>query len=343
MSLTELTRQLLSGEHLTEQQAAAAALAILREEASPVQVAAFLTALQMRGETVNELVGFAEVLRNLAEPFQAPPGVVLDTCGTGGDHSGTFNISTAVAFVVAGAGVKVAKHGNRSVTSKCGSADVLVGLGMRIDSTTQLMERALREIGICFLFAPQYHKAMRAVASIRPQLGFRTIFNMLGPLINPARATHQLIGVFSARCAELYTSALVRLGTRRALVVHGSDGLDEISTTAPTYVAEVRDGHVNVSVVTPEDFGFTRVRMEALHGGTAEENAATIIEVLSGAEGPKTDIVLLNAGAALYVAEQADSIEEGIAAARESIRSGAALAKLHQLRELMNTEEGPSQ
>jgi anthranilate phosphoribosyltransferase len=334
MTLTELTHKVLQGSALTQDEAAQAATSILEGKASPMQVAAFLTALRARGETIEELVGFATVLRKLAEPFEAPDGVVLDTCGTGGDHSGTFNISTAVAFVVAGAGVRVAKHGNRSVTSRCGSADVLQELGVRIDCPRAVMERALREIGICFLFAPHYHKAMKAVAEVRRELGFRTIFNMLGPLLNPAKASHQLIGVFNRECVSLHAEALRRLGSKRALVVHGADGLDEISICDVTYAAELRNGRIEELELRPESFGISRAEMSALHGGDARENAQIILEILEGAEGPRTDIVLLNAGAAIYVAEQAQDIAQGIAAARAAIRSGAAKTKLMQLREL---------
>lgn len=323
---------------LTSVDAARAARCILNQEGTPVQVAAFLTALRARGETAEELLGFALALRELAEPFQAPEGIVLDTCGTGGDHSGTFNISTAVAFVVAGAGVRVAKHGNRSITSRCGSADVLQELGVRIDCPKEIMEEALREIGICFLFAPQYHKAMRAVAEIRRELGFRTIFNMLGPLLNPARASHQLIGVFCDSCVRMHAEALQRLGSKRALVVHGADGLDEISTCAATHAAELINGEIREFELTPEEFGFQRCKLEDLHGGSAAENAAAILRIFDGEVGPKTDIVLLNAGAALYIAERAESISEGIELARQVIREGRPKEKLAQLQALTSRE-----
>ncbi|MCX7625307.1 MAG: anthranilate phosphoribosyltransferase, partial [Candidatus Sumerlaeaceae bacterium] len=290
------------------------------------------------GETAEELLGFALAFRELAEPFAAPEGVILDTCGTGGDHSGTFNISTAVAFVVAGAGVRVAKHGNRSITSKCGSADVLQELGVRIDCPKAVMEKALEEIGICFLFAPQYHQAMRAVAEIRRELGFRTIFNMLGPLLNPARASHQLIGVFCDTCVRMHAQALQQLGSKRALVVHGTDGLDEISTCATTHAAELSGGEIRDFALTPEEFGFERRKLEDLRGGSAAENAAAILQILDGEPGPRTDIVLLNAGAALYVAERAQSIAEGIELAREVLRGGKAKEKLAQLQALTAKE-----
>ncbi|MGB9691620.1 MAG: anthranilate phosphoribosyltransferase [Candidatus Sumerlaeaceae bacterium] len=339
MTLTELTRHVIAGKHLGTQEAETAAHVILGGEASPIQIAAFLTALHARGETPEELVGFAKVLRALAEPFDAPNDMILDTCGTGGDHSGTFNISTAVAFVVAGAGVRVAKHGNRSVTSRCGSADVLQELGVNIDCSRAVMERALREVGICFLFAPAYHKAMRVVAEIRRELGFRTIFNMLGPLLNPARASHQLIGVFSQACVEMHAQALKQLGSKHALVVHGNDGLDEISTCDVTFAAELRGDKIEPMVLKPEDFGFARATHEQLKGGSAQENAADILAILGGHEGPKMDIVVLNAGAALYVAEKVNSIGAGIELAREAVRSGAALRKLEKLRKVASGEE----
>lgn len=342
MTLTELTRHILAGKQLDAHEAEAAASAILAGGASPVQIAAFLTALHARGETADELVGFARVLRSLAEPFETPDDIILDTCGTGGDHRGTFNISTAVAFIVAGAGVRVAKHGNRSVTSMCGSADVLQELGVRIDCPRATMERALREVGICFLFAPAYHKTMRAVAEIRRELGFRTIFNMLGPLLNPARATHQLIGVFSKECMGMHAEALKQLGAQRAMVVHGNDGLDEISTCDVTFAAELQGSEIEHRIIKPEDFGFSRVSHDALKGGSAKENAADIVAILEGREGPKTDIVLLNAGAALYVAEKSDCIESGIELARRAILSGAAREKLEQLRKLTAEEENPN-
>lgn len=333
MTIRELTAKLLAGEPLTQEDAARAAHAILEESVTPVQVAAFLTALRARGESAETLVGFARVMSLLAEPFQAPEGIILDTCGTGGDHSGTFNISTATAFVVAGAGVRVAKHGNRSVTSQCGSADVLRELGVAIDSPRELMEQALRQIGICFLFAPQYHKAMKVVAEIRRELGFRTIFNMLGPLLNPARATHQIVGVFNDHCFELYVNALKQLGRQRALVVHGSDGLDEITTTGATHVAELNGDAVSYYELTPEQYGFPRASLSDLRGGSAVENARIVMEILEGNSGPRTDVVLFNAGAALYIASACESIAEGIKLARRSLASGAARAKLEQLRQ----------
>ena len=328
MSLTELTRQLLSGEHLTEQQAAAAALAILREEASPVQVAAFLTALQMRGETVNELVGFAEVLRNLAEPFQAPPGVVLDTCGTGGDHSGTFNISTAVAFVVAGAGVKVAKHGNRAASSKSGAADVLQALGVKIGLTSAEVSACVAKAGFAFMLAPAHHPAMRHVGPVRTELGTRTIFNILGPLSNPAGVKRLLVGVFARSWLEPIAETLRDLGTECAWVIHGSDGLDEITTTGPTYVAELKNGAIRTFEINPEDAGLPLSDPDALKGGEPGQNAAALIAVVEGAKNAYRDIAIINAAAALVVAGKAETIKTGAEMAAAALDSGKVKAVL---------------
>jgi anthranilate phosphoribosyltransferase len=332
--LQELTRKLVEGAAAQTDEIERAAQTIMAGEAPPALVGAFLAALEIRGVGVRELTAFARVLRAHASPFRRPEGTTLDTCGTGGDHSGSFNISTAAALIAAGAGVRVAKHGNRSMTSKCGSADVLAALGVAIDTEAGVMERALAEAGICFLFAQHYHTSMRHVAPVRRDLGFRTIFNRLGPLSNPAGATHQLLGVFSAGLARTMAEALRELGSHRALVVHGRDGLDEITTTGPTLVCELRGGEVREYEVTPEDFGLPRVERAALAGGTAEQNAAIVLAVLEGRAGPPLDIALLNAGAAIYAADQAESIAEGIARARQSVSSGAALAKLEHLKKI---------
>jgi anthranilate phosphoribosyltransferase len=336
MSIVPLTRKLLERKHLTREEASAAAEEIFQEQVTPVQIASFLTALHAQGETTEAIVGFAEVLRQMAEPFHAPEGTIIDTCGTGGDHSGTFNISTAVAFVVAGCGVRVAKHGNRSVTSQCGSADVLAQLGVRIDAPPHIMERALEQIGICFLFAPLYHKAMRVVASIRRELGFRTIFNLLGPVLNPAQVSHQLVGVYSLSGAEMIARALSQLGTQRALAIYSSDGLDEISTVADAHGIELRDGTLTSLTISARHFGLQCPDASALRGGSLEDNAKIIRDILSGERGPRRDIVLLNAGAALYVSGAADSIGQGIELAADSISQGRALEKLRGLIEITN-------
>src|SRR6202521_5738943 len=315
---------------------------VLTGQCSDAQIAALLVALHMKGETVEEIVGFAEAIRAAAVPLKLHSDSVLDasdtgrdalvdTCGTGGDASGTFNISTATAFVVAGAGVRVAKHGNRSVTSKCGSADVMEELGVNINLPAAQIAACLEEVGIAFLFAPAMHSAMKHVQTARRELHLRTVFNLLGPLTNPARATCQVVGVYSADLVEKLAEALSMLGLRRALVVHGLDGLDEITITGPTRVAEVREGSVRSYEVEPEEFGMTRATLQEIAGGDAPENAAIIRAVLDGEKSPRRDVVLLNAAAALVAAGKADRIAESIPIAAQSIDSGAAADKLAAL------------
>lgn len=327
-------KKLLDGEELTANEIGAVAEQMMEGEATPVLISSFLTALRMRGDRADDILAFARVLRSRAVAFHRDEGIVLDTCGTGGDHSGSFNISTAAALIAAGAGVKVAKHGNRSMTSKCGSADVLAALGVCTDCPTKVMEQALREAGICFLFAQQYHQSMRHVGPVRRELGFRTIFNLLGPLANPARAAHQLIGVFAPSVVDIHASVLARLGAKHALVVHGSDGLDEITTTGPTHVAEVRDGDIRKMQISPTDYGIPLAKSQDLMGGDPPENARIIGDILDGKPGPRSDIALLNAGAAIFVADGADSIAAGIEAARKSVASGSAREKLRMLRQI---------
>jgi anthranilate phosphoribosyltransferase len=332
--LQELTRRLVEGVAPAAEDFDRAAETIMAGEAPPALIGAFLAALEIRGVGARELAAFARVLRSQAEPFRRPDGTVLDTCGTGGDHSGSFNISTAAAFIAAGAGVRVAKHGNRSMTSKCGSADVLTALGVAVDAETSVMEHALAEAGICFLFAQHYHTSMRHVAPVRRDLAFRTIFNRLGPLSNPAGATHQLLGVFAADLARTMAEVLRELGSQRALIVHGTDGLDEVTTTAPTLVCELNGGNIREYEVTPEDFGLRRTQRAELAGGTPDENAAIILGVLEGRPGAPLDVALLNAGAAIYAAGQAESIGAGLEQARASVHSGAARTKLEQLKSI---------
>jgi anthranilate phosphoribosyltransferase len=334
--IASLTAKLVAGERLNPDELERAAEQIFAGGGSEIQVASFLTALAARGETIEELTAFATVMRRRSLVFKREPGIVLDTCGTGGDHSGTFNISTAAAFVAAAAGVRVAKHGNRSMTSKCGSADVLHELGIQTDCEPAVMERSLDEIGICFLFAQKYHQSMRNVAVVRRELGFRTIFNLLGPLANPASATHQLIGVFRKELVETHAEVLRRLGIARAMVVHGEDGLDEITICGKTHIAELVDGKIVQMTITPGLYGIAASPKNSLQGGDAAENARITMEILQGNPGPKSDVVILNAGAAIYIAEQAANMEEGIARAREILASGAALEKLNQLRALTN-------
>jgi anthranilate phosphoribosyltransferase len=329
-------------QSLSREEAHAVMTEILTGQCSDAQIAALLVALHMKGETVEEIVGFAEAIRAAAVPLKLHGDSVLDasdterdalvdTCGTGGDASGTFNISTAAAFVVAGAGVHVAKHGNRSVTSKCGSADVMEALGVNIQLPPALIAACLEQVGIAFFFAPAMHSAMKHVQTARRELHLRTVFNLLGPLTNPARATCQVIGVYSADLVERLAEALSMLGLRRALVVHGSDGLDEITITASTRIAEVRDGQVRSYEVTPEEFGLRRATLDEISGGDAARNATLIREVLAGKKSARRDIVLLNAAAALVAAGRADHLRDALPLAAQAIDSGAALAKLQAL------------
>jgi anthranilate phosphoribosyltransferase len=315
---------------------------ILRGAATDAQIGALLVALHMRGETVDEIVGFAEAIRAAATPLPRRRDSVLDasgtgrdalidTCGTGGDASGTFNVSTATAFVVAGAGVRVAKHGNRSVSSKCGSADVMEALGVNVNLPAERVAQALDEVGIAFLFAPAMHSAMKHVQPARRELKLRTVFNLLGPLTNPAGASAQVVGVYSAELVRKVADALCLLGLRRALVVHGDDGLDEITISGPSRVAEVRAGGVREYEVTPEEFGLNRAGLEEIAGGDAQANAAIIRAVLRGKKSAHRDIVLLNAAAALVAAERAETIADALAIAARSLDSGAALGKMEAL------------
>lgn len=309
---------------------------ILTGRATDAQIAGLVVALRIKGETVPELVGFARAMRENARPIFPPghsPAVesIVDTCGTGGDGSGTFNISTAAAFVVAGAGVRVAKHGNRSISSRCGSADVLEGLGVNPEHEIELAGRAIEQVGIGFLFAPAVHPAMKHAMRARRELRLRTAFNLLGPLTNPAGASAQVVGVFSADFAERLAQALGQLGVARAFVVHGRDGLDEISLSGPTFVAELSRGKVRTYEVTPEDFGLPRAPLADLAGGDAARNAEIIRGVLGGKPGAPRNAVLVNAAAALVAAGRAQSFQEGVALAAESIDSGAAAGKLEAL------------
>jgi anthranilate phosphoribosyltransferase len=316
--------------------------AIMSGAATNAQIAAFLTALRMKGETVQELIGFAEVMRQKAvrirtrgEEIAALTGtdreMLIDTCGTGGDATGTFNVSTATAFVVAGAGLRVAKHGNRSVSSMCGSADVVETLGISLELSPAKVARCVDEIGIGFLYAPLLHTAMKHVMAARREMGVRTVFNMLGPLTNPAGANAQVIGVYAAALTEPLARVLAELGTVRAFVVHGADSLDEISNTGESRVSEVREGMARTFTVRPEDFGMERASINDLRGGDREENARIIRAVLDGETGPKRDIVLMNAAAALVVGARARDLKEGVAIAAQSIDSGKARAKLDDL------------
>jgi anthranilate phosphoribosyltransferase len=326
-------KTLAAGRDLSEDEARGVLLEIMGGRAGEAQTAAFLSALRVKGETAEEIVGMARAMTELAEKVEVDADVILDTCGTGGDGAQTFNISTAAALVAAGAGCTVAKHGNRSATSRCGSADVLEALGVAIDIAPAQVSRCIAEAGIGFMFAPRHHLAMRHVAPVRRELGIATTFNLIGPLTNPAGARHQLIGVADARYVERIAQAVRMMGSARNLVVHSEDGLDEISTTCPTRVVEVfaDKGYNETYEVTPDQFGLRRARLDDLRGGDAAENAGYLREALDGVEGPRLDIVLLNAGAALYIAEAVPSIAEGVERARAAVASGAARAKLDLL------------
>ncbi len=300
-------------------------------------IVSFLTALSEKGETIEELTGaVAAMRRHVTRISVQKKEAVLDTCGTGGDKKGTFNISTAVGFVTSGCGVIVAKHGNRSVSSKCGSADILEALGVNIHLTKERIEACLNDIGICFLFAQNLHPAMKHVMPARKAIGKRTMFNILGPLTNPAGATHQLLGVYDGALTEALARVLANLGTTHALLVHGQDGLDEVTTTARTTICELSRGELKKFELLPEDFGFKRTNLEFLAGGTAQENAGILLEILGGKTGPQRDVVILNAACALYAADKVCSIKEGIPLAVESIDSGKALEKLELLKEYSN-------
>lgn len=310
---------------------------IMNGKATDAQIAAFIVALRMKGETVDEITAAAEIMREKAEKIMpADSRFVVDTCGTGGDGSDTFNISTAAALVAAGAGARVAKHGNRSVSSRCGSADVLEALGVKVALDALSAEGCLNQAGICFMFAPAMHKAMKFAAGPRKEIGVRTIFNILGPLTNPAGAPAQVLGVFSAALVAPLAQALNNLGSRHAYVVHGSDGLDEITLCAETLVAEVVSGMVKTYSIKPEDYGFKRCTKEALAGGTPNDNAAIIRTILSGVKGAPRDIVILNAAFALTAAGVCDSVPDGLIKAANSIDSGAAAAVLSNLVEISN-------
>ena len=354
MILDALHRLTHANESLNREEACAVMVEVLAGKCTDAQIAALLIALRMKGETVEEIVGFAEAIRAAAAPLPitrtgstealavtgtgrdalieaSPTDSLIDTSGTGGDASGTFNISTATAFVTAGAGVRVAKHGNRSISSKCGSADVMEALGVKIQLSPEQSARCLREVGICFLYAPDLHASMKQVQKVRRELRLRTMFNLLGPLTNPARASGQVVGVYSLDLVEKLAEALSMLGLHRALVVHGLDGLDEITITGPTRVAEVREGSVRTYEVTPEEFGIKRATLEDISGGDTAANAAIIRDILGGRKSAHRDVVLLNSAAALVAAGRGEHISGALPLATESIDSGAAAAKLDQL------------
>jgi anthranilate phosphoribosyltransferase len=350
--IQEALEKITAGAHLSRSEADAAMERILSGNATDAQIAALLIGLRTKGETLDELVGFATAMRRHATPiFPAghlhPGQVLVDTCGTGGDDSGTFNISTTAAFVVAGAGVRVAKHGNRSISSRCGSADVLEQLGARIDLPAERVARSIEEVGVGFLFAPAVHAATRHAMAARRQLKMRTVFNLLGPLTNPANASAQVVGVFDASVTERMAQALGELGVHRAFVVHGADGLDEISISGKTQVAELSDGMVRSYTVEPEDFGLRRAPLDAIGGGDARQNAEIIHKVLGRSmlyrdHGPHREIVLANAAAALVAADRATDLLDGARLAAKSIDSGAARERLEAFIAFSQTESGHS-
>ena len=331
MDIQAAIARLIEGQDLTRPETVAVMDQIMSGNATEAQIGAFLVALRLKGETVEEIVGAVEVMREKATPIRTGHEVVVDTCGTGGDRSGTFNISTTAAFVVAGSGLCVAKHGNRAASSLCGSADVLKALGVDIEATPDRVSACLDKVGIGFLFAPALHGAMRHAIGPRREIGVRVIFNLIGPLTNPAGARRQLIGVYDASLTETIAEVLGQLGSERALVVHGLDGLDEITLTAPSRVSELKDGDVFSYEITPEAFGLARTAQEDLKGGDAETNAEILRSVLAGQEGPTRDVVLLNAAAAMVAGGKAQDIPAGLEVARRTIDSGRALGKLEAL------------
>ena len=306
---------------------------IMTGKAQTAEIVSFLTGLNRKGETLDEIIAAVKVMRRHATKVQVNKDVILDTCGTGGDKKGTFNVSTAVAFVASGCGICVAKHGNRAVSSSCGSADILEALGININMHKEQIELCLNEVGIGFLFAPNFHPAMKYAMPARKLMATKTIFNILGPLTNPAGATHQLVGVYEPKWTEILARVLGDLGTEHALVVHGEDGMDEVSISTKTFISEAHKGKITNYEIIPQDIGFKKAEHKDLTGGTAMDNARIIMEILKGKPGPKRDIVILNAAVALYTADKAKDIKEGITLAAESIDSGNALIKLDLLKD----------
>jgi anthranilate phosphoribosyltransferase len=352
MILDALHRIANHGQSLARAEAREVMAEVIAGTCTDAQISALLVGLRMKGETVEEIVGFAEAIRAAATPLPISLAedsatsaldlsgtgrdALVDTCGTGGDASGTFNISTAAAFVTVGAGVRVAKHGNRSLSSKCGSADVIEALGVNIQLTPERSAQCLRDVGICFLYAPDLHLSMKQVQKVRRELRLRTMFNLLGPLTNPAKASGQVVGVYALEMVEKLAEALSMLGLRRALVVHGLDGLDEITITGPTRIAEARDGSLRMYEVDPTEFGIERATLAEISGGDAADNAAMVREVLSGKKSPRRDVVVLNAAAALVAAGWANHLAHAIPLAMQSIDSGAAAKKLAALASFTN-------
>lgn len=334
MKIEEAINKITSKEDLTEEEIRDVINQIMRNEAASSQIGGFLVGLRVKGETSEEMLGAVKALRDNFIPVKIEnPKNLIDTCGTGGDGGKTFNISTAVAIVAASGGAKVAKHGNRAVSSKSGSADVLSELKIKTDYDKDESKRIIEEKGMAFLFAPKYNGAMKNVASERKELATRTIFNLIGPLSNPAPLTGQLMGVYDGDIIENVGKVLLNLGLERAMVVHGDDGLDEITTTTSTSVCEINDGKVKLYKLNPEEFGIKKAKLEDIQGGTPKENAEIIVDVLKGKKGPQRDIVILNSGAALYVAKISDTLQDGINKAKDLIDSGVAYKKYEELTE----------
>ena len=333
--IQDVIQQLLAGNDLDRDTARTVMDQIMSGNATDAQIGGFLIALRCKGETVDEIAGFAEVMREKATPIEGGKSTI-DTCGTGGDGSGTFNISTTVAFVAAGAGLTVAKHGNRAMSSQCGSADVLQALGVNVEVSPELVSRCLDEAGIGFLFAPMLHGAMRHAIGPRKELATRTVFNVLGPLTNPAGARRQLLGVYAAELTPKLAGVLQVLGSERAFVVHGSDGLDEITSTGPSTVTELKEGRLDTYEVQPADFGFEIATAADLKGGNAAQNARMLSSVLDGDKGPPREIVIMNAAAAVAAGGLADDLQQGASVAAEAIDSGKARAALEKLKSVSN-------
>ena len=329
--IKEALTKIVGGNDLTMAEAKEVMGEIMQGQATQAQIGAFLAALRMKGETAEEIAGCAQAMRESAIEVNPKQNILVDTCGTGGDGSGTFNISTTVAFVAAGAGLAVAKHGNRSVSSRCGRADLLQALGVNLEISAEQVARCIDEVGIGFLFAPLLHPAMKHALGPRQEIGLRTIFNILGPLSNPARAKRQLLGVYDGGLTELMAEVLRALGSEHAFVVHGADGLDELSVTGPNKVSRLHEGHVETYYLDPQELGLPRAGLGDLAGGTTEDNVAITKALLDGEQGPKRDIVLLNAAAVLMAGGKTNSLNEGLALAAEAIDSGDARRKLEQL------------
>lgn len=337
MDLREAIARLVEGATLTETEMESVVGQLMRGQATPAQIAGLLVALRMKGESLDEITGAVRAMRANALAIRLEAPVIVDTCGTGGDASGTFNVSTAAAFIAAAAGTTIAKHGNRAMSGRVGGADVLEALGVRIDLAPERVAACVDEIGIGFLFAQTFHPAMKNAAAPRRELGIRTLFNLIGPLSNPAGARRQVVGVFAPKWTEPLAQALRRLGSEHALVVCGADGLDEISLTAATHVAELRDGEVTSYELTPEQFGLVRCKVADLAGGDLEEAGKHVRDVLDGAAaGPRAEIALLNAAAAIYVGGEVPSIADGLVKARDAVRNGSAARKLADLVEFTN-------